>query len=159
MRMRIREKADGMNRQDSALWNGKRERVALLLAEGKAIKAAAAEAGIGERTAYTWLADPRFQNHISDLRGRMVDTALGRLTDAATKAVDTLVGLLDDGRDTVRLRAAFGILDSMARLREHVEFERRIAALEADHESDAQDTDRAPRRIASQATDEWSDPD
>jgi hypothetical protein len=124
-------------------WSGKQDRLALLLAQGETIRHAAGQVGIGEKTAYTWLTDRRFQLHISELRGRMLDAALGRLAEAATKAVDTLVDLLDTGKDAVRVRAALGILNALTQIRPLVEFEQRLAALEtidasqADHETRA----------------------
>jgi hypothetical protein len=129
------EHANGVKVQRSAGWEAKQGRLAILLAQGQTIKEAAAELRIGERTAYTWLADRRFEAHVSDVRSRMLDAALGRLADSATRAVDTLVDLLENGRDSVRVRAALGILDTMTRMREHVEFERRLLALEAEHAS------------------------
>src|SRR5262249_20073127 len=127
--------ATGVKVQESTGWTAKQERLALLLAEGKTVKNAALQIEVGERTAFSWLSNCRYQGYISDLRGRMLDAALGRLADAATRAVDTLVALLDEESANVRLRAALGILDSMGRLREHVEFERRIVALENNHAS------------------------
>ena len=83
----------------------------------------AAEVKVGERTAHSWLEDSHFRARVSELRGRMLDSALGRLADAATRAVDTLVALLDAESGSLRLRASLGILDSLSRLREHVEFD------------------------------------
>src|SRR5215469_210279 len=88
--------ANGVKEHESAVWTAKQERLALLLAEGKTVKDAATLTETGERTAFTWLADRRFQAFVSELRGRMLDAALGRLAEAATRAVDTLVALLDE---------------------------------------------------------------
>jgi hypothetical protein len=145
--------------QLSAVWTAKQERLALLLAEGKTVKDAATLGEIGERTAFTWLADRCFQAFVSELRGRMLDAALGRLADAATRAVDTLVALLDEETANVRLRAALGILDSMGRLREHVEFEQRLLVLEADHASRTESEALALRGVAGQPSQGWSEPD
>jgi hypothetical protein len=98
---------------------------------------------VGERTAHRWLEDPRFRVHISELRGRMLDATLGRLTDSATKAVDKLVDLLDNGKDSVQVRAALGILNAMMQLREHLELDQRISALEAKHASRPEIENRA----------------
>ena len=127
-----------MKPQSTATWSPKQERVALLIAAGRSIKAAAAEAGCGERTAHEWLEDPRYRSLISELRHRMLDEAVGSLARATNEAVSTLKGLLDDDNANVRLRAALGVLDAAVRLREHVELEGRITALEAqeaEHES------------------------
>jgi hypothetical protein len=148
-----------MRRQPVAILNARQERLALLLAGGHAIKSAAAEVRIGERTAHTWLEDPCFRSRVSELRGRMLETALGRLADTATRAVDTLVALLDEESGALRLRASLGILATIGRLREHVEFEERIAALENDYASRTEGENRAIRGIKVQPSEEWSEAD
>jgi hypothetical protein len=60
----------------------------------------------------------------------MLDAAVGRMADIAGEAVTTLAGLLRDDSPTVRLRASLGILDLLVKLREHVELDGRLAALE-----------------------------
>lgn len=119
-----------MNRQPVATWTAKQERLALLLASGKGIKAAAAETGVGERTVHSWLDHPEFRTRVNELRGQMLDDAMGKLADTAGAAVDVLRGLLGDANGNVRLRAALGILDTLVKCREHVEFDERILSLE-----------------------------
>jgi hypothetical protein len=125
-----------MRLQPTATWSPKQERVALLIAAGRTIKAAAAEAECGERTAHEWLDNPRYRSFIAELRHRMLDEAVGSLAEATNHAASTLRDLLDDENRNVRLRAALGILDAVVRLRDHVELERRIATLEAQNESE-----------------------
>jgi hypothetical protein len=103
---------------------------------GRPIKLAAGEAGVGERTAHTWLDDPAFRALVAGLRSRMLDAAVGRMADVAGEAVTTLAGLLRDDSPTVRLRASLGILDMLVKLREHVELDGRLTALER-HADDA----------------------
>lgn len=119
-----------MNRQSTALWNAKQERVALLIASGRTIKDAAAEAGAGERTVHTWLEDQAYRAHVSALRGRLLDEAVGRLAGCASEAVATLAELLGEDQPAVRLRAALGILDQLIRVRQHAELDERITNLE-----------------------------
>jgi hypothetical protein len=119
-----------MNRQPSASRAAKQERLALLLASGKGIKAAAAEVGVGERTAHTWLDDSRFRHLVAELRGRLLDETLGKLAGAAGAAVDVLRGLLEHPNPHVKLRAGLGILDALLKCREHVELDRRLLDLE-----------------------------
>jgi hypothetical protein len=126
---------NGVKSAEIGRFTAKQDRLALLLAEGKTIRAAAGEIGIAERTAYTYVHIPSFQARVSELRGRMLDAALGRLAESATKAVDTLVKLLDDSRANVQLRASLGLLRVLTRVREVVEFEQRLSVLEADHAS------------------------
>jgi hypothetical protein len=116
--------------QESATWNARQERVAVLLAAGRSIKAAAEEVGVGERTAHSWLDRPDYRAFVHGLRARLLDEAVGRLAGAANAAVATLVDLLDDESPTVRLRAATGVLDALLKVRENVELSDRVARLE-----------------------------
>jgi hypothetical protein len=86
---------------------------------------------LGERTVYRRLKDPAFRRQISDTRARMVDEAVGKLTDASSKAVGTLKALLDSPVDPTRLGAAKAILEIGTKLRAAEELEDRIAQMEA----------------------------
>jgi HEAT repeat protein len=102
----------------------------LLLASGKAIKAAATEIGIGERTAHTWLEDDGFRGLVAAIRGRSFSEAVGKLSDSAGAAVDELRNLLRDPNSSVRLRAALGILDQTVRAVELLDMVERVESLE-----------------------------
>ena len=117
---------------------GKRDAVLVALAAGKTVREAAAETGVGERTAHRWLADPQFRAELANARQEMIRQAVGKLADASSAAADELRRLLTDAEsDAVRLRAAVAILDGLTKLREHVELADRVAALEnAFHESE-----------------------
>jgi hypothetical protein len=119
-----------MIRQLTATRTAKQERLALLLAAGWGIKAAANEVKVGERTAHTWLGDAGYRAFVADLRGRMLEEAVGKLTDAAGSAVDVLRDLLAHPNGSVRLRAAMGVLDCLLKYREHAELDRRVSGLE-----------------------------
>ena len=113
--------------------NGRRKGESTLLvalAAGMTVRDAAVAAGIGERTATRRVTDPGFRRQVAQLRANMVQRALGRLADASVQAVDTLRALLSAEADTVKLGAARAILELGNRLRETVELEERIAALE-----------------------------
>jgi hypothetical protein len=104
------------------------------LAAGATYAEAAEQANVSERTIRRRMADPDFRKRLSEARGQMLTLVVGRLTDYALDAVETLHELLVRGPDTlpsVRERAARTILDMGARLRESSELEDRIAALEA----------------------------
>src|SRR5262245_4176812 len=106
--------------------NGRRKRedaLAVALAGGQTLRAAAAAAGIGERTATRRWADPFFRQRVAELRTDMVNRATGKLADAMTEAVDTLRGLLAAAFETARLGAARSILELGHKLRESVELE------------------------------------
>jgi hypothetical protein len=100
------------------------------LAAGQTVKAAAASAGVSERTAHRRLEDAGFWQAVVDARAKLVDNALGQLADASAAAVTTLRALLDADGETARLGAARAILELGNKLRESVEFEQRISRLE-----------------------------
>jgi len=101
------------------------------LAGGMTVAAAAAASGVGERTVYRRLEDLDFRQAVSEARARMVENAVGELAAAATAAVCTLRALLGAESGSVRLGAARAVLELGSRLRESVELEQRVAALEA----------------------------
>jgi hypothetical protein len=105
---------------------------ALLVAlpEGQTVRAAARAAGIGERTATRRLADPAFRRRVADLRADMVERALGRAARGMSAAAVTLRQLLRAEKESVRLGAARALLALTVKLRESVEQEQRLRALE-----------------------------
>lgn len=115
--------------------NGRRNRkgdTALMtaLASGQTVRDAARSAGIGERTATRRVADPDFRRRVAELRAEMIGRALGQLADGMTEAAGTLRKLLAADGESVRLGAARSILELGNKLREAVELEERLAALE-----------------------------
>jgi hypothetical protein len=119
-----------MKRQSAATPDPKRERVAVLLASGMAIKHAAAGVRVGERTVHRWLEDPEFNRLVGRYRGQLVAETLGKLAAISVKAVETLTGALGSDNDNVRVRAALGILDQLVTIREVTELEQRLTELE-----------------------------
>lgn len=111
----------------------KQEAAALALAAGRTVMEAAKAAGAGERTVKTWLHDlPAFARRVAELRAEMTSRAVGRLADGMADAADTLGFLCRKARsETVRLGAARALLELGVRVREAVELEERVAALEA----------------------------
>jgi hypothetical protein len=102
----------------------------LALASGRTVRAAARAAGIGERTATRRLADPAFRRRVSELRAEMVERALGRAAWGMRAAADTLRQLLRAEKESVRLGAARALLELTVKLRESVELEQRLRAVE-----------------------------
>jgi hypothetical protein len=96
------------------------------------LQKAAQESGAGVRTIKTWTATlPAFTRRIAELRSEMTSRALGRLVDSMTSAAATLDYLCRKGKsEMVRLSAARAVLELGQKLRESVELEERIAALE-----------------------------
>ena len=107
------------------------EALALALATGQTLRGGAEAAGIAERTATRRWADPAFRRRVAQLRGDMVQRALGRMADGMAEAADVLRALLPPGMPpAVRLGAARSLLELGVRLRESVELEARLASLE-----------------------------
>jgi ferredoxin len=102
----------------------------LALAAGATVREAAEKAGVGERTVYRRLADADFRRAVSEARGRMFDTALGRLAGLASKATETLERLMQSDKPAEALGAAKAVLGLGPRLRESTELEERISRLE-----------------------------
>jgi hypothetical protein len=114
-----------------ALTGTQREAAALALARGLNVKAAAKESGVGLRTLHRWLAeDQAFQRRAGELRDQLFSQALGRLSDLAGLAADTLRDLLGSKDDKVRLQAARTVLESAGTYRQTVELSARLASLE-----------------------------
>jgi len=113
--------------------NGRRkkdEALALALAGGQTLRDAAAAVGISERTATRRWTDHAFRRRVTELRAEMTGRALGKLADGMAEAGDVLRALLKSDRDSVKLGACRALLELGVKLREVVELEERIAALE-----------------------------
>jgi hypothetical protein len=113
--------------------NGRRkgeDTLLLALASGQTVRDAARAAGVGERTAARRWADPAFRRRVTRLRAELVERATGQLADGMAEAVATLRRLLTAEGESVRLGAARSILELGNRLREAVELEGRLRAVE-----------------------------
>ena len=103
----------------------------LALACGATVEAAAKQCDLTDRTIYRRLQDPDFRARLQELRADMVKRAAAMLTAAATKAVQTLLSLQKESVSAnVRLGAARAVLEIGIKVRELVDLESRIAALE-----------------------------
>jgi hypothetical protein len=112
--------------------SGRREALALVLAAGGTVRAAAAKAKVSERTARNWLAEDAFRARVEQLRAAILERTMSMTIKASTKAAATLARLLDSKDDRVKLGAARAILEQAVVLREKVSVEQRVAALEAE---------------------------
>lgn len=109
----------------------KQEAVAMALASGRSIREAAKSCHVGERTIKRWLAEcTGFNRHIGRQRADMMNRALGRLADGMSEAANTLRALLTAEGESIRLAASRSMLELGAKLRESVELEERLQALE-----------------------------
>jgi hypothetical protein len=103
----------------------------IAIACGATVEAAARQLGISERAAYRRMEKPEFQRELNQLRSDMVQRAAAMLTAAAMESVKTLLELLKSGvAPSTRLGAARSIIELGVKLREVVDLEQRILALE-----------------------------
>lgn len=111
--------------------NTRQPAAVLALAQGRTNGQAATDAGVSTRTVLRWLEDEDFRREVDDARTTLLRLAVGRLAAASTQAVDTLVDALTTEKGQARVQAARTLLDACLKLRESLELEERIAALEA----------------------------
>jgi transposase-like protein len=113
----------------------RREGAALALARGRTISETSAETGVSERTLYAWRQEAEFKVLVQKFRHDLFDSVAGKLSSFAGKAADALESLLSCGVESCRLGAAKAVLESALRLREVLDIEERVVALEnAAHE-------------------------
>lgn len=109
----------------------RRTKAALALAHGSTTDEAGEIAGVTGRTVRRWRSeDAEFRAEVAQLRREMLDDVLGQLGGAAVKAVKTLVGAMDGNSLGIRVRAAQILLASLLTVREAVDVEERLAAVE-----------------------------
>ncbi|MFP8904807.1 hypothetical protein [Streptomyces atacamensis] len=108
----------------------------LALAQGEPTSAAARAAGVSTRTVDRWCTDPEFAADVQQARADMLTAAVGQLAAGAVEAVATLRRVMadPDAKDHARVQAARELLAALLPLREHVEIEQRLAAIEAAEE-------------------------
>jgi hypothetical protein len=106
--------------------------LAVALASGQSLNAAADQAGVCRKTVERKLADPAFRRQVAEFRGELLATALGRLADNMTHAADKVAALLDSEDPRLQLRAARLLFNFGVRLRETVELGERVRDLEAE---------------------------
>ena len=107
------------------------EALLVALACGSTVEAAAAKAGLHKRTVYRRLDDPDFRQQLEEFRANMVQRAGYMLTAASMEAVKCLLSLMERSTPhATRLGASRAILEIGVKMRELVEVERRLTALE-----------------------------
>jgi len=111
---------------------GKRDdRLIAALARGRTHEQAADDAGVSVRTVSRRLTDPTFKLWVHEARRELLTVATSRLCDAAGDAIDVLRALINDSEsEHVKLGAARSLLQLLLPLREQLDLEERILALE-----------------------------
>lgn len=100
------------------------------LATGATAEQAAKAAGVGVTTVYRCLRDPDFQTRLTALKAKGLELAVSVLGQASGEASEHLQKLLNARSETVQLGAARSIIELGLRMREAVEIEKRLQALE-----------------------------
>ena len=114
---------------------GKRERkwgaaIQAVMTEPTLAKAAA-KVGISEAALLRWKAEPTFKGELQAAQAAAVDGMVGQMVSIAGDAVAALrAGLTEDKPIHIRLRAADIYLGKLLLLRQMVDFEQRLMALE-----------------------------
>ncbi len=107
------------------------EILAVHVAIGKTIRQAAEIIGISEATAYGISSSDEFRNAVSRLRNEAIAQAVGILSEAASKAAQTLVDLLSEEHEAKdRLTAARLILANLGPIQELGELRERVSKIE-----------------------------
>ena len=93
-------------------------------------EAAAAKAGIGLSTLQRWLRNPKFLRRYRKTRRTVLESAVGRLQQAADKAVEALERNLTCEHPPSEIRAAVAILEQATRGLELMDLRERLEQLE-----------------------------
>jgi hypothetical protein len=111
--------------------NSQKMLLAVAIAEGTAVAEWALRAGVPERTAYYWAAQPEVRAEVESIRRRALDEAIGRLAKRATWAVDRIVNLGENAAsESVRLSALRAVMSDFIAVSNFAGLEVRVAALE-----------------------------
>jgi len=110
----------------------KQQKAIVALLACPSIEAAAAVAGIGQRSLYRWLRLDQFQQAYASARKEIVSQAVTKLQATMTAAVDTLQTVMSDPEapPSARVSAAKTVLDLALKSGQLEEVETRLAAIE-----------------------------
>jgi hypothetical protein len=119
----------------SELTPAQQKAVAALLTTGT-ITEAAKVAGSARQTLHRWLADPVFQAALREAESEALAALSRRLVTLGESAAAALTDALAPGRDIRdRLRAAEIVLNNLLKIKELLDFDQRLKALEERNEA------------------------
>ncbi|MHC4337637.1 MAG: phBC6A51 family helix-turn-helix protein, partial [Planctomycetota bacterium] len=87
-------------------------------------------AKLNRTTFYEWLKIPEFKVELDRQRDEIAAEAFGVLLQGLTKAVETLVSLLDNKDDRLKRLAAKDVIDFIIRHKENEDLDERLTAIE-----------------------------
>lgn len=108
----------------------KQERAIAELLQQPSVVAAAAAAGVGEKTIRRWLKRSDFRKAFQAAATEVLERAIGRLHKTTEAAVDVLNTSLESQSEAIRVRVALGVFDRVLRAKELLELEQRLSDLE-----------------------------
>ena len=88
------------------------------------------EAKLNRTTFYEWLKIPKFKAELNRQRNEVAAEAFGVLSQGLTKAVETLVGLLDSKDGRLKRLAAKDIINFIVRHKENEDLDERLRKVE-----------------------------
>ncbi len=88
------------------------------------------KAGVTPKTFYKWLKQPDFKAELDRQRNEAAKVALDTLTQSLNKAVENLVGLIDNKDDRLKRLACKDVIEYILKHKEIEDLENRIAAIE-----------------------------
>lgn len=88
------------------------------------------KARINKTTLYKWLKEPEFKAELDRQRDEIAAEAFGILSQGLTKAVEVLVGLLDNKDNRLKRLAAKDVIDFIIRHKENEDLSERLTAVE-----------------------------
>lgn len=95
------------------------------------VESAAKQSGVSAKQIFDWLNQPIFRQELENRKNEGVNQAVDRLKATASKACDTLIGLLDHAEsESVRHRVAIDMLNMTLKFMEFRDVEQRIRKLE-----------------------------
>ena len=95
------------------------------------IESAAKQSGVSPKQIFDWLNQKAFRDELENRKNEAVNQAVDRLKATASKACDTLIGLLDHAEsESVRHRVAIDLLNMTLKYMEFKDVEQRIRKLE-----------------------------
>jgi len=101
------------------------------LISNPSIESAAKQSGVSPKQIFDWLNQKTFRDELENRKNEAVNQAVDRLKATASKACDTLIGLLDHAEsESVRHRVAIDLLNMTLKYMEFKDVEQRIRKLE-----------------------------
>ena len=88
------------------------------------------KARLNRTTFYEWLKIPEFKAELDRQRNEITAEAFGVLSQGMTKAVETLVGLLDVKDDRLKRLTAKDVIDFIIKHKENEDLDRRLTEVE-----------------------------